>query len=51
MRGEDIQGLNLEELLKLEKRLEAGLSRVLKTKVLHPFTLLSCLNIKTASSV
>lgn len=38
MRGEDIQGLNIEELLKLEKMLEAGLSRVLKSKVLHPFT-------------
>nr|CAN68106.1 hypothetical protein VITISV_009637 [Vitis vinifera] len=32
MRGEDIQGLNIEELLKLEKMLEAGLSRVLKSK-------------------
>lgn len=38
MRGEDIQGLNIEELMKLEKMLEAGLSRVIKSKVLHPFT-------------
>ncbi|XP_059631255.1 MADS-box protein JOINTLESS-like isoform X3 [Cornus florida] len=33
MRGEDLQGLNLEELHQLEKMLEAGLSRVLDTKV------------------
>ncbi|KAJ4832832.1 hypothetical protein Tsubulata_001907 [Turnera subulata] len=32
MRGEDLQGLNLEELQKLEKTLEVGLSRVLETK-------------------
>ncbi|XP_059631254.1 MADS-box protein JOINTLESS-like isoform X2 [Cornus florida] len=32
MRGEDLQGLNLEELHQLEKMLEAGLSRVLDTK-------------------
>lgn len=33
MRGEDLQGLTLDELQKLEKTLEAGLSRVLERKV------------------
>eukprot|EP00268_Persea_americana_P050161 TRINITY_DN5437_c0_g4_i2.p1 TRINITY_DN5437_c0_g4~~TRINITY_DN5437_c0_g4_i2.p1 ORF type:complete len:248 (-),score=61.91 TRINITY_DN5437_c0_g4_i2:365-1108(-) len=32
MRGEDLQGLTLDELQKLEKTLEAGLSRVLERK-------------------
>nr|XP_023914833.1 MADS-box protein SVP-like isoform X1 [Quercus suber] len=32
MRGEDLQGLNLDDLLKLEKVLEAGLTRVLESK-------------------
>jgi hypothetical protein len=32
-RGEDLQGLNLEELLQLEKKLEAGLRRVIDSKV------------------
>ncbi|KAJ9146521.1 hypothetical protein P3X46_028776 [Hevea brasiliensis] len=32
MRGENLQGLNLEELQQLEKLLEAGLTRVLETK-------------------
>nr|AFA37964.1 SVP2 [Actinidia deliciosa] len=32
MRGEDLQGLNINELQHLEKMLEAGLSRVLETK-------------------
>ncbi|KAF8411370.1 hypothetical protein HHK36_003919 [Tetracentron sinense] len=32
MRGEELQGLNIEELQKLEKSLEAGLGRVLETK-------------------
>ncbi|XP_057974575.1 MADS-box protein AGL24-like isoform X2 [Malania oleifera] len=32
MRGEDIQGLNMEELLQLEKKLEGGLNRVIETK-------------------
>ncbi|KAG2692513.1 hypothetical protein I3843_08G056000 [Carya illinoinensis] len=31
-RGEELDGLNLEELQKLEKMLEAGLTRVLETK-------------------
>ena len=45
MRGEDIQRLSIEELLKLEKMLEAGLSRVLKSKVLHPLDyFLPCIN-------
>ncbi|KAJ0025195.1 hypothetical protein Pint_08475 [Pistacia integerrima] len=32
MRGEDLKGLNIEELQKLEKLLESGLGRVLETK-------------------
>jgi hypothetical protein len=32
-RAEDLQGLNLEELQKLEKEIEAGLRRVLEAKV------------------
>ncbi|KAI3895906.1 hypothetical protein MKW98_025697 [Papaver atlanticum] len=32
MRGEELHGLNIEELQQLEKTLEAGLSRVLETK-------------------
>uniref|UniRef100_A0A162ABM4 K-box domain-containing protein n=1 Tax=Daucus carota subsp. sativus TaxID=79200 RepID=A0A162ABM4_DAUCS len=32
MRGEDLQGMNIEELQQLEKSLEAGLSRVIKKK-------------------
>ncbi|KAF9603914.1 hypothetical protein IFM89_038824 [Coptis chinensis] len=32
MRGEEIQGLNIEELQQLEKTLETGLGRVLNTK-------------------
>ena len=38
MRGEDLQGLNLDDLLKLEKVLEAGLTRVLESKVCAKFT-------------
>ncbi|CAF1860718.1 unnamed protein product, partial [Brassica oleracea] len=32
MRGEELQGLNIEELQQLEKALEAGLTRVIETK-------------------
>lgn len=32
--GENLQGLDIEELQQLEKLLEAGLSRVLETKVI-----------------
>ncbi|MBA0550593.1 hypothetical protein Golob_021528, partial [Gossypium lobatum] len=32
MRGEDVQGLNIDELRQLEKLLESGLTRVLETK-------------------
>lgn len=32
MRGEELRGMNIEELQKLEKSLETGLSRVLETK-------------------
>ena len=33
MKGEDFQGLNMDDLLKLEKALETGLKRVIETKV------------------
>jgi hypothetical protein len=33
MRGEELGGLSVEELQQLEKNLEAGLHRVLQTKV------------------
>ncbi|KAF8024802.1 hypothetical protein BT93_F1851 [Corymbia citriodora subsp. variegata] len=32
MKGEDLEGLNVEELGQLEKKLEAGLSLVINTK-------------------
>ncbi|KAH0912830.1 hypothetical protein HID58_036151 [Brassica napus] len=32
MRGEELQGLNIEELQQLEKALESGLTRVIETK-------------------
>lgn len=35
MRGEDLQGLNIEELQQLERMLESGLKCVMETKVLH----------------
>lgn len=33
MNGEDLEGLSIDELQKLEKQIEGGLSRVLQTKV------------------
>lgn len=33
MRGEELQGLNVEELQQLERSLESGLSRVIERKV------------------
>jgi len=33
MRGEDLEGLSVEELHQMERKLEAGLHRVLSTKV------------------
>ncbi|OMO56259.1 Transcription factor, K-box [Corchorus capsularis] len=33
MRGEDLHGLNIEELQQLEKSLESGLSRVMEKKI------------------
>jgi len=32
MRGEELEGLSVEELLQMERKLEAGLHRVLSTK-------------------
>ncbi|KAG5526067.1 hypothetical protein RHGRI_032386 [Rhododendron griersonianum] len=37
LRGEELHGLGLDELKKLEKTLEGGISRVLKTKVCVSF--------------
>lgn len=34
MRGEELHGLNLEELQQLEKSLESGLGRVIEKKVI-----------------
>ena len=42
MRGEELQGLNFDDLQQLEKMLETGLSRVIATKVaclMHKFNL------------
>lgn len=39
MRGEDLQGLNIDDLLQLEKSLEAGLSCVIEKKVHKHFVL------------
>lgn len=36
MRGDDLQGMDLEELKQLEKMLETGLARVLQSKVTYP---------------
>lgn len=33
MRGEELEGLSLEELQQIEKKLEAGFNRVLDIKV------------------
>lgn len=33
MRGEDLEGLSVEELHQMERKLEGGLHRVLSTKV------------------
>ena len=35
MRGEDLQGLNIEDLQQLERSLEVGLGRVLEKKVTY----------------
>lgn len=37
MRGEELHGLNIEELQQLEKSLEIGLSRVMEKKVFGIF--------------
>ena len=36
MKGETLEGLSLEELKRLEKLVEAGLRRVIQTKVFLP---------------
>ncbi|KAF5455995.1 hypothetical protein F2P56_025518 [Juglans regia] len=49
-RGEDLEGLNLEELQQLEKMLEAGLSRVLETKEERLLTEITTLERKNGST-
>ncbi|XP_058097028.1 MADS-box protein JOINTLESS isoform X2 [Magnolia sinica] len=51
MRGEDIQGLTLEELQKLEKTLETGLSRVMERKGEQIMKEISGLQIKVSNRV
>ncbi|KAF5740151.1 MADS-box protein JOINTLESS [Tripterygium wilfordii] len=48
MRGEDLQGLKIEELQQLEKVLETGLSRLLQTKGERIFNEISALEKKEA---
>lgn len=40
MEGEDLQGLNVEELQQLETKLEMGLNRVIQVKVCFVFLLM-----------
>lgn len=54
MKGEDLQGLNLQDLLQLEKLLETGLGRVIETKVptysiisTHTSSFSSCFGLNT----
>jgi len=42
MRGEELQGLNIEELQQLEKALESGLTRVIETKVVKNLDVKRC---------
>lgn len=51
LRGEDLQGLNIEELQQLEKMLEAGLNRVLVTKEERIRTEITDLEIKGAELI
>ncbi|WRX30141.1 Transcription factor [Theobroma cacao] len=51
MRGEDLQGLNIDELQQLEKMLEAGLTRVLETKGERISSEISALERKVSTSI
>ena len=42
LRGEDLQGLNIEELQQLERSLETGLGRVIEKKVYNFILFFSC---------
>lgn len=44
MRGEDLLGLNIEELQQLEMSLEAGLGRIIETKVCYYTVTFSTIN-------
>ncbi|KAA0065090.1 MADS-box protein SVP isoform X1 [Cucumis melo var. makuwa] len=48
MRGEDLQGLNLEDLKQLERKLEVGLTRVLHTKEKKIMSEIDALELKGA---
>ncbi|KAE8731286.1 MADS-box protein AGL24 [Hibiscus syriacus] len=48
MRGEDLQGLNIDELQRLEKLVESGVARVLETKVERIMNEISSLETKGA---
>lgn len=48
MRGEELQGLNIEQLQQLEKSLEVGLSRVIEKKVHEHFFFLLSLVLTTS---
>jgi hypothetical protein len=41
MRGEDLEGLNVEQLQQLERSLEIGLGRVIENKVLSLATIIN----------
>ncbi|KAL3514267.1 hypothetical protein ACH5RR_026984 [Cinchona calisaya] len=51
MKGEDLQGLNIDELQQLEKVLEAGLTRVIQTKGERLMNEISALQQKSAELV
>lgn len=42
MKGEELEGLSLEKLQQIEKRLEAGLTHVLEIKVFSRYCTLLC---------
>ncbi|XWS23984.1 hypothetical protein CRYUN_Cryun28dG0062200 [Craigia yunnanensis] len=51
MRGEDLQGLNIDELQQLEKMLESGLTRVVETKGERIVNVISSLEKKVSTNI
>ncbi|XP_015885971.1 MADS-box protein SVP [Ziziphus jujuba] len=51
LRGEDLQGLNIDQLQQLEKMIEAGLSRVLETKEVRIMSEITALEKKGAELI